>query len=79
MLNKIRYLLYASGTYIKDATQKSIVIVKTFVEEIKARGIKEIFKEEWMDLIRLFFLKCGFASRLPIAVMRPIFSEMDDT
>ena len=48
MLNKIRYLLYASGTYIKDATQKSIVIVKTFVEEIKTRGIKEIFKEEWM-------------------------------
>ena len=32
-----------------------------------------------MDLILLFFLRCGLASRLSKAVMRPIFSEIDDT
>ena len=32
-----------------------------------------------MDLILLFLLKCGFASRFPVAVIRPIFSEIDDT
>ena len=31
-----------------------------------------------MDLILLFFRKWGFASRLLVAVMRPIFSEIDD-
>ena len=30
-------------------------------------------------MILLFFLKCGLASRLPAAVMCPIFSETDDT
>ena len=32
-----------------------------------------------MDLIRLFLPKCGFDSRLVIAVIRPIFSETEDT
>lgn len=32
-----------------------------------------------MDLIRLFFLKCGFDSKLLVAVTRPIFSEIDET
>ena len=32
-----------------------------------------------MDLIRLFLLRCGFDSKLLIAVIRPIFSEIEDT
>lgn len=32
-----------------------------------------------MDLIQLFFRKCGLVSKWLVAVMRPIFSEMDDT
>ena len=32
-----------------------------------------------MDLIRLFLLRCGFDSRLLVAVIRPIFSETEDT
>ena len=29
--------------------------------------------------LRLFFLRCGFVSKLLIAVIRPIFSEIEDT
>ena len=32
-----------------------------------------------MDLMRLFRLRCGLDSRLLVAVMRPIFSEIEDT
>ena len=32
-----------------------------------------------MDLMRLFRLRCGLDSRLLVAVMRPIFSEIDAT
>ena len=33
----------------------------------------------WIDLILLFLLKCGLASRLLFVVICPIFSEIDDT
>ena len=46
-------------------------------EIIEARS--QFTKDEWIDLILLFFLKCGFASRLFVALIRPIFSEIDDT
>ena len=45
----------------------------------KERELASIFRDEWMDLMRLFRLRCGLDSRLLVAVMRPIFSEIEDT
>ena len=52
------------------------------IHPITYRGegiLATVVKDEWIDLIRLFFLRCGFVSRLLIAVIRPIFSETEDT
>ena len=50
------------------------------VASYRGEGIlATVVKDEWIDLIRLFFLRYGFVSRLLIAVIRPIFSEIEDT
>ena len=36
-----------------------------------------ILRDEWIERIRLFFRRCDFDGRLLIAVIRPIFSEID--
>ena len=42
-----------------------------------AREFASILRAEWIERIRLFFRRCGFDGRLLIAVIRPIFSEID--
>ena len=49
------------------------------VNPTSEREFASIFKDAWIDLIWLFFLKCGFDSKLLIAVIRPIFSEIEET
>ena len=61
-----------------------ILLIRSIGIDLKSFGFQEDkefaeINEECIDFIRLFFLKCGLFSRLLIAVMRPIFSEMVDT
>ena len=45
----------------------------------KDKELASIFKEECIDLIRLFFLRCGLLSILFVILIEPTFSEIEAT
>ena len=69
IFNFLDFLLFTKNglsiDYISDLSQ--------------GKGIRFNLQGRMNGLIRLFFLRCGFDSKLLVAVIRPIFSETEDT